>query len=255
MALVSVLISALLKPGYLASVFLFYGTPVVYFALRLRSWRQILRGLFFAGTATLPFTIVVDYIGTVSGVWSVPRSAFADRLFGIIPVEDFLWMFLGICSIILMYEAQSKASGREIIGRRMKSFLLVASFGLNIFLILIATRQTALFIWPGRYAYLALGCTFFLIPAVLYFWHFPRVFTRCIPTVGYFFILTVVFELTATSLGEWNFGGLYLLPPFTLFGIGSVPYEELAFVGIVGPLAAIALFEFFDNSPPLLRRG
>ncbi len=246
--LVAALLSLLLKPGYLLSVILFYGSPAVYLALRFGRRARILKGLLFAVIVAVPFTIVVDYIGTTSGVWHVPASVFPYRLLSVIPIEDFLWMVLATYTVVLMHELLSGTDDHGLVNRRMEHFILAASLGLNAFLILVASTDGALFAWHSRYVYLALGSGFFLVPAVLFFWRFPEVLYRCMFTVAYFFFVTLIFEVTATSLKEWVFGGSYLLPPFTIFGVGSVPYEELFFVGIIGPLAAIAFFEFFDDN-------
>lgn len=76
---------------------------------------------------------------------------------------------------------------------------------------------------------------------------FPKFFKKSFGIVVYFFCITVLFEFTATSLEQWVFPAQYLFPPVSLFGLGLVPIEELFFVGMIGPLAAIAFYEFFDD--------
>jgi hypothetical protein len=77
--------------------------------------------------------------------------------------------------------------------------------------------------------------------------HFPKFLKKSLWVVGYFLYATILLELTTTHLNQWIFGGTYITKPFSLFGFGYVSFEELFFVGVVGPFAAIALYEYFDD--------
>jgi lycopene cyclase domain-containing protein len=239
--------SILLDTPYLVSILLFYGAPGIYVTFRFgQSW-QALKGLLFAIIVSTPFAIVVDYIGTISGLWYVPQTLFKERFFGVIPFEDVLWMLSASYTVVVMYEILFDTGKHELIDRRIRYFVFFAFLVLSVFFLALATGNHALLKWDSRYAYLLLGATFFLIPALLFMWHFPKFLRRSAFLVGYFLYLTVTFEITATLLGQWVFMGRYLISPLIIFANDPIPYEELFFVGVVGPLAVVALYEFFDD--------
>jgi len=241
------LVSIGFNAPYLLSILLFYGAPGIYCALRFGHRWQAIKALFFAVVASFPFALVVDYIGTVSGVWYAPHTLFPGRFLDIIPWEDFIWMAVAAYTIIVLYEIFLDRGKREFADRRMWHFVLFSLLGLSAFFLVLASGNQGAFVWGSQYAYLYLGVAFFLLPAALFLWRFPQFLIRFLPVAGYFLYLTALFEITATHLQQWIFTGSYLLPPLNTLGNNPVPYEELFFVGVVGPLAAIALYEFFDD--------
>lgn len=245
----SAFISILFRMPYLVSTVLFYGTPGIYLSLRFgRAW-QVAKGFFFAFIASVPFVIVVDYIGTTSGLWHVPTTVFSGRFLSVIPLEDFIWMLAATYTIVVTYELLFNEGKQELVDRRMWHFGLSGLLGLGIFFVLLGSQQQTIFAWHSQFAYLYLGTIFFLIPAMLFLVRFPEFLRHSLPIVGYFLYMTFLFETTATFLQQWVFAGSYLFPALNLFGNNPIPYEELFFVGVVGPLAAIAFFEFFDDDP------
>lgn len=245
--IVAGVISVLLNTPYLVSILLFYGAPGFYVAFRFGHTWQAIKGFLFAVITSLPFAVVVDYIGTASGVWYVPKTLFSGRFLDVIPVEDMLWMFCATYTVVMLYEVFCDKGKHELVDRRMRYFVILALSALGVFFLAVALGNSSLFAWQSRYTYLALGALFFLLPALLFLWRFPQFRRRSLPLVGYFLSLTVAFEFTATTLGQWVFTGKYLLPPLIVFANNPIPYEELFFVGIVGPLTVVALYEFFDD--------
>jgi hypothetical protein len=53
--------------------------------------------------------------------------------------------------------------------------------------------------------------------------------------------------LVAVHLHYWEFEGHYLIPMLDVPGVGPIPYEELFFVGVVGPVAGVAMYELLDR--------
>lgn len=237
--------------SYLTSIFLFYLAPGLYLVVRKNLRFQTLKSVVYAVVVSLPFAIVVDYIGTVSGVWKVPVSFFNSRLLGVLPYEDLLWMIAGVFTIIVFYEFLIRENHGTLINKRMWHFVLPASLILAIF-ILITSISPRIFIWEGAYTYLILGTVFFFIPAALFTYLHPRTIRKSIPIITYFLYVTILFEITATSLNQWIFTGSYILQPLAIFNV-LIPWEELFFVGLVGPVAAIALYEIFDRDPIYLK--
>jgi hypothetical protein len=239
-------VSLCAKAPYLISILLFYAVPGIYVTVLFGNARQAAKNLLFAVVTSIPFTIVVDFIGTASHVWYVPQTVFPARLLGVVPWEDFLWMGVATYTIVTLYAVVSDKGNHKIASRRMLYFVAIASLAINVLFALLLSGLSTLFILNSRYTYLGLGVTFFAAPASLFLWRSPQFLRRVAPLVGYFFYATIVFELCATVLRQWIFVGTYLLPPLRFFGIGPIPYEELFFVGIVGPVAAIAFYEFCE---------
>lgn len=233
------------SPYHILSSLLFYGLPAAYLIIRFRGYASIFRHLIFIVIVSTPFAIVVDYIGIKSGLWLDPQVIFTNKLFGIIPFDDFIWMYSATFLITVLYATFFDFGNKKPIDRRMIYFAIPAAIILGIFFFLVLTHP-AYFLWGGKYAYLKLGMAFF-IPAVLFLIRFPEFFKKLSWITAYFFYVTLLLEQTASYLGQWVFKGTYLVMPFSLFGYGFVPLEELFFIGIIGPAALIAFYEIFDN--------
>ncbi len=88
--IVSVIVSLLIKANFLTSTLLFFGLPAIWLSYRTKE--MINKTALFSLIFSIPFTIVIDYIAVLDKAWYVPNSII--RLFGIIPIEDFVWGFL-----------------------------------------------------------------------------------------------------------------------------------------------------------------
>ncbi len=245
--IIATFVSIFFINSYPLSTILFYGVPGIYLSLRFGHLWQEKKGLLFAILVATPFAIIVDYIGIQSGLWYTPTSYFTVRFLGVIPWEDFLWMITATYTMIIIYETLLDKGKHELLDRRMLYFLLSAAIVLSGFFLLILTGRSDLFIFNSQYTYLVLGSLFFLLPTVLFILKFPKFLKRFLPLSAYFLYLTILFEIIATYLNQWIFTGTYLLPPINIFGNTPIAYEELFFVGIIGPMAAVAFYEFFDD--------
>lgn len=245
--IIATAISIFIINSYPLSTILFYGVPGIYLSLRFGHLWQEKKGLLFAILVATPFAIIVDYIGIQSGIWYTPQSYFATRFLGVIPWEDFFWMITATYTMVIIYETLLDKGKHELLDRRILYFLLSAAIVLGSFFLLLLLGRSDLLIFDSQYTYLVLGSVFFLFPTVLFVLKFPKFLKRFLPLSAYFLYLTILFEITATHLNQWIFTGIYLLPPLNIFGNAPIAYEELFFVGIIGPMAAIAFYEFFDN--------
>jgi len=244
--IVGTIITVLFRPIYLISIFLFYIAPALYLVLRYKNYSFELKDLVFTIVFATPFAIVVDYIGTISGIWYAPSSIILPRFLGVIPLEDFLWMFAGTYLIIILYQAFFDRGKREVTDHKMWKFILPATILMGVFFYLVNINYN-IFFWPGKYTYLVLCTIFFLLPAILFLANYPKFLKKILGVIVYFFYVTCLFEFTATYLKQWIFTGSYIIRPVSFFGFGSVALEELFFVGIVGPIAAVAFYEYFDD--------
>lgn len=245
--MVGVFLSVIFSVPYIVSIFLFYVAPAIYLALQFGHWWQEKKAVIFAIVFSMPFAIIVDYIGIKSGIWYTPHSIFATRFLTTIPLEDFLWMIAGTYTIITIYETLLDKSKHELVDRRVLYFVFSAIFALGVFFFLLVSGNQQILVFNSKYTYLILATIFFLLPALFFLIKFPKFFRKLLPLLGYFFYLTFLFEVTATYLGQWVFNGQYIVPPLNIFGTAPIAWEELFFVGIVGPITAIAFYELFDN--------
>ncbi len=239
------------NPGYFASILLFYFAPALYVSFITISCERGRRSLLsckdlvsFSAIISVPFFLVVDYIGTASGIWVVPESAWSLsplRFFSILPLEDYLWLVCAVFLVLSYYVALQRVDVYK--KTDLKKLVLTSVFAVAIFAFLY-WLYPSLLIWPGRYSYLIVGSVFFLVPGVLLSIRY-RLFSDSFKIIPYFLLSTFLFEIVATYKGYWLFTGSYLFDPVSLFGIGSVALEELFFVGVVGPLAGVALYNFF----------
>ncbi len=148
----------------------------------------------------------------------------------------------------MIYETLLNKKRQELAYRRMLYFILPAIIVLVIFFFILATGRSEIFVFNGKYTYLILASIFFLFPALLFMVKLPKYLKFFLPISGYFLYLTILFETTATYLNQWVFAGQYLIQPLNIFGNTPIPYEELFFVGIIGPMTALSLYEFFGNN-------
>mgnify|MGYP001561255707 FL=1 len=246
--ILAILISVYLVNLYLISTLLFYGLPGLYLALRFGHVWQEEKAVLFAVLVSTPFAIIVDYIGIKSWVWYTTSSLFDHRFLNTIPYEDFFWMAVATYTMIVIYQTLLEPHDKkEIVDNRMLHFLLSALFVLGCFFSLLIVGHEKIFAFDSKYTYLFLGSVFFLLPSALFLMKFPKFLKKLWPLSLYFLYLTTLFEITATYLNQWIFNGEYFLPPIDIFHRAPVALEELIFVGLVGPIAAVAFYEFFDN--------
>jgi hypothetical protein len=232
---------------YLFSILLFYGLPGLIIGIRHQSWMTIGKSAFFAIITSIPVGVVVDYVGTSSGIWYVPRTLFPIRFVGLIPFEDLLW--LSSATFFILVEFLSAAPSIELleVDHRLAKYSAVA-YCIAAVLVSLAKSHPAIAEWSDPYAYLALGLLVFAFPSTVILTLSRVEFSRTALVVASFLYATVAFEISATILGQWSFPGHYSIPPLNFFGISSIPIEELVFVGVFGPLTTIALYRVLGNS-------
>jgi lycopene cyclase domain-containing protein len=223
-----------------------YLVPGLYLTLRKANWRQAAQHATFALLIPFPFAFVVDYIGTVSNLWYVPHTFLPWRIYGVIPLEDFVWMACGVYTIITCYTFFSNKAQDKLAPRKLLYFCAIAAIGLAVFC-MSSTVYPELFVWHGSFAYLTLGLTFAGIPTAILMMRFWRAYAKVGYLIVYFLFLTFLLEYTETFLGQWLFHGNYAIQKLTFFGTPGIPYEEFFFVGVVEVLAAVGFYTFFTE--------
>jgi hypothetical protein len=228
---------------YLESLVLILGLPSVY--LSLKNQKIVKKVFWFSLVISVPVAIILELVGFGDNAWSVPSSVLPWKLFGIIPLEDFLWMFLTVYTIIIFYE--------HFCNRRFQSKVSSKIWVINSVLYLLAVLAVFVFMTNADllvlpYTYIWLSIPMFLIPSILFLGFYPRFLIPFLKVQIYFFFAHSLFELIGIKLGHWTFPGMHYLGWISVWSL-RFPVEELAFVMLLGAFATLSYYEFFTNNP------
>src|SRR5689334_17803493 len=100
--IVSVISALALRANFLLTTLLFFGLPSVWFSIRTK--HRMGKVAIFSFVWAIPLTFFADYIATLNEAWLVPNTVFSFRLLGVVPIEDFIWMFLASYNVLIFYE-------------------------------------------------------------------------------------------------------------------------------------------------------
>ena len=240
--LASVILSLVFKANFLVSILLFFGLPSLWLSFRTQT--KIKKTFLFSLILSLPLGIFIDYIATINNSWFVPITVFSFRLFGVVPIEDLIWGFFFIYSIVIFYEHFLDKGKHELVDRRMKYLVWPLIIFALIFIVILFARPEFLQI---RYAYFYLDLIFIFLPAVTFLSFFPRLLSKYVKTASYFFVLAILFELTGLHLNNWVFSDNgYFIGWVELFGY-RFPFEEFFFWFVMGAISVLSYYEFFDD--------
>ena len=179
-------------------------------------------------------------IGSLSNVWVV-QSIFPFTVFGA-KIEGILWAFFCVYYAVIFYEhLADKAPKKNAPNLIYLSTIVLFSFLL--FLVAFFNFPSAL---NFPYFYFFFGTLFMFIPLCLILFWKKRV-RKPLILVSYFFYFHLLYEIIALYLHWWSFpSGGQFIGWISLFGV-SFPYEELIFFVLLGVLAFISYYEFFDT--------
>lgn len=230
-----------LRISYFTSLMLFFVIPSIY--LSLRSKRVVKKVALFSFFISIPMALIFEIVGRVDDAWSVPRSILPYRLFGFIPLEDYLWMFLVTYIILIFYESFCNRKFEPSISKRIRVMNLIL-YGLAALLVITFIFNKSLLNIP--YAYLWFGIILFVIPSTLFLCKYPSFFAPFLKVSAFFFYLHLLFELVGVKLGHWVYEGAHYIGLVYFFDI-RFPIEEFFFVILLGGFAACSYYEFFTN--------
>lgn len=240
--IVAVVLSLAIEANFLTSTLLFFGLPSLWLSFRTR--HQVAKTFLFALVLTVPMAFFVDYVAMVSGAWFVPETVFPFRVLNVVPVEDFIWGFLLVYSIVIFYEHFLDKGKQELIDKRMKYLIWP---WVSLLLVFFAIYFTSPVLLNIQYAYLWIGMLFVLLPAVTSLVFFPRLLSKYVKTASYFFVLAVSFELTSLHLNQWSFPeDGYFIGWVEILGF-RFPFEEFFFWIVLAAIAVLSYYEFFDD--------
>jgi hypothetical protein len=190
----------------------------------------------------LQHIIFIDYLAVKNKAWFVPHSVFSFRLFGLIPIEDFIWGFLGVYLVVIFYEYFLDRRDEKRAKDYLHVLAIILSLLVLILFVFIFSNPDLLYI---PYIYLWLGLVLFLLPLLTTVSFFPRLFSKYVKAISYFFALFILLELTGVHLNQWVFPGEFI-GWVELFGI-KFPFEEFFFFIILGSAVILSYYEVFAD--------
>jgi hypothetical protein len=227
-----------------SSIILFLGVPAAY--LSYLNPKKILKLFLFSFVLGVPLAIVIDYVMQRTGGWFLPSSIFGPfRLLGYVTIEQIIWLFLYIYLVAIFYETfieKNQVEKTYYHNFKYLITLMVLIYGLFGFFYFLAPAFLLI-----NYFYLKLGLVLGLLPITLVLLKSPKLCQKFFQTAIYFFFLSLIYELTALTLGQWTFPAKNQFIGFVeIFGL-RFPFEEFFFWIMLGAMAVLAYYEFFDD--------
>lgn len=244
----SAIISMTFQVSALWSVILFFMLPSL--ILSVVAYKYILRSIIFSIVASLPVIIVIDYVAQNSAQWLIPHSILSFRLFGIVTLEVALWALFNFYFVIMFYEYfLDKYHNSRLIGSNFKYLAIIVISLISVFSVILFVRPELLII---PYFYLLFGLICILVPTIVEFFRRPEFAMRFLKVAGYFFYLTLFYEVAALKLDWWRFPSKQFVGWITFANI-TFPIEELVFWILLFALAILTAFDAFDSDRKLIK--
>lgn len=216
------------------STFLFLVVPAA--ALTLMRPNAGWSAALFAGVVAMPAIIWIDALAHASGQWVVPTSPMEGRPWHLVSHETLFWAVAQFYHAAMLWEFGNERRPRKNLSWRRVGIAGTLSWSmLAVFLVL---RERGLDGSQVRYFYSWFGFCLILSPIIGAAVLRPELKRRLLAVGLYAAYNKLIFELTALSLGFWQFPGEFL----ALIRVGpfQIPIEELVFwIGLMTPATAI----------------
>ena len=239
--LTAVTVSLAFQVNFFVSILLFYGLPS--FWLSLRTPKRITKTFFFALIFSLPIGIFIDYLATPDQSWFIPHSIFHFRLWGFVPIDNLVWGFFLVYFVIIFYEHFLEKGRDKQAFKKANYFVWCLMAVLALFVGVTLVRPEILVL---HYAYFWIGIVLVLLPFLSFISFFPKLLAKFVRAGSYFFVLSLVYELTALQLNWWSFPGTHFIGWVQLLGY-RFPFEEFFFYMSLITTALLSYYEFFDD--------
>ncbi len=232
-------LSFLIGSNYIITAVLFFVIPAIYLSIKRPS---IIKKIFSSAVVILvPSVSILNYFAHTDGSY-YNFSIIGIRIFGVYPIDDFLWGFLYFYYILMVYEYFFE---KERILKTPKRTIVFEIIGFSCALLFSFAVYVSGHIFTISYFYAWLVGIVFLFLPILILYNHPRIFKKTI-LVGLFFIpLSFLYEYVAISKVNWIFPGHHFLGYVTLFNI-SFPLEEMLWLLLAAP-SVIVYYEFFAD--------
>jgi|GEM_PF-2353775 len=227
---------------YLESLALIFGIPSLYLSFRARE--KVRKVAIFSLLVSIPVAITVELMSVWDRAWIVQQSSFPIRLFGFSPVENYIWQFLTIYTILIFYEHFCNKKFQPDISKRIWAMCLILYSLACAVIILFIAGSPLLHI---SYPYLWFCVPFFIMPVILFLAKYPSFFVSFLKAQLFFLYIHTIFETIGIKLNQWIYPSIHYIGWVTLFG-QKMPLEEFIFIMLFGAFAACTYYEFFTNN-------
>lgn len=235
------IMSFVLNVNFFTSIFLFFGFPILYLAVKNK--KSFKKALLFSASSLI-LAVSFDYVFEITQSWVFPSSIMEYRFLGQVPVEVIFWFFLWFVFVVMYYEYFLENGEKDVLCKPKLKYLYAFFVSLVIifFAIYFVNKEWLVI----KYFYLKSGVALGLFPVSLVLFKFPKLLIKFAKTGVYFFYLSLVYEFTALSLNHWSFPGKEVVG---MVSVGKMvfPVEELIFFIMLGSLAILSFYEFFDD--------
>lgn len=226
----------------LTSALFFFVIPTIYLFIRKKKpVKELLAGSALIG---IGFGIAFDIILSANNAWNETSSqlVFNYRIFGFLPVDEPVWFVLWALFILVFYEHFYERDRTDKLSKRFK-YIFVPTIVALLLTIFVAIIDKDRLLFSHAYFFSALPT---LIPVIYVLKKRPNLIIKFLKTSIFFFMLYLLYELTAIKLGQWYFPGEYI-GWVELKGI-RFPFEELLFWMGLSSITVLSLYEgFVDN--------
>ncbi|MDO8664231.1 MAG: hypothetical protein Q7K44_01620 [Candidatus Liptonbacteria bacterium] len=241
--IIAVVISLSLGAKIYLSMLLFYGLPAIY--LSYKNPQHIKKTLLFSLASAIPFAFLFDYVMEITRGWAIGRMEFPHIWFlQYVSFIQIIWLILFIYLIVIYYETFFEKEKTKIIYPKTKWFL---GLMLAIFSFVVLSHFFVPSLLVIDYFYAKAGIVFVLLPVIAFLLEFPSLYGKFLKTASFFLYYNIIYEITALQLDQWSYPAKnQFIGYITLFKY-NFPFEEFFFWIMIGSLAALSYYEFFDD--------
>jgi len=226
--------SLVLHVDTFVSVLLYLAVPSIYLCYRRKkNYKKILIASVVLG---LVAGMAYDFMAEFNHAYAVhyANDILNFRVIGKTPVGDFLWAFLIPFSIIVHYEHFLDKERVTALSKRFPIGILAGAivfFSAVAYLVFFPTSRS----WP--YAFMIVGLLS-AVPLFALLFERRQIVEKILLSSVFFFVLNLVFEVSALTLKQWSFPGEYI--GWMYFAGVSFPAEEF-FLWIIPSSAVFVL--------------
>jgi hypothetical protein len=225
------------------SLLLFFGVPALY--ISLRHPELIKKSAIFSLIFSIPAAFLIDYVMQYTGGWAIGRMEFPHVwILQYVSLLQLIWLFLYTYLVVIYYEAFFDRSVKKIFYPRIKYLVYLGVGVLGFLTFFHFFDQGVLYI---DYFYFKIGLLGVLLPLVLFLTQTPAAVGRFAKVAIYFFYYTLLYELTALQLQQWNFPAENQFVGYVRLFEHSFPFEELFFWMMISSISILAYYEYYDD--------
>lgn len=227
------------------SLLLFFGLPSIYLSYRYP--QHIRKSAVFSLLISIPFAFLFDYVMESTGGWTLGRMALPNIwIIGHVSLFQIIWLFTYSFFILMYYLVFYKSSRRGALYQKRFPYFVAAM------LIILLAVIFGHFFFPEllyiHYFYLKAGIVVILLPTLAILGSHPALDKKMLKVGAFFLYYCLVYEVTALKLDQWSFPAHNEFIGLIHFHGYAFPLEELLFWIMLGAIAGLSYYEYFDDN-------